>query len=231
MSDIGLVIFDCDGVLVDSESLAMRVLLEGLGEFGYAIGEEAAYERFLGRSLANMQAVLRAEFGSELPPDRLDRMRQRLFEVYRQELMPIDGVAAMLDRLAIPRCVASSSQMERLRVSLEVTGLLSCFVPHLFSATMVAQGKPAPDLFLHVAERMAVAPAACLVIEDSAAGIEAGLRAGMRVFGFVGGSHARAAAYRANLATLAPDLIFDEISQLPELIASGVPRRHGGAIR
>jgi HAD superfamily hydrolase (TIGR01509 family) len=222
MRDIGLVIFDCDGVLVDSESLAMRVLLEGLAEFGYAIGEEAAYERFLGRSLANMQAVLRAEYGSELPADRLDRMRWRLFEVYRRELMPIDGVAAMLDRLATPRCVASSSQMERLRVSLEVTGLLARFVPHLFSATMVAQGKPAPDLFLHVAERMTVAPAACLVIEDSAAGIEAAQRAGMRVFGFVGGSHARSAAYRAKLAALSPALIFDDITLLPELIAAAV---------
>jgi beta-phosphoglucomutase-like phosphatase (HAD superfamily) len=103
MSDIRLVIFDCDGVLVDSEPIAMRVLLEGLAEIGYAIGEEAAYERFLGRSLANMQAALRAEFGSELPPDRLERMRQRLFEAYRQELTPIDSVAAMLDRLAIRR--------------------------------------------------------------------------------------------------------------------------------
>jgi HAD superfamily hydrolase (TIGR01509 family) len=231
MSDIGLVIFDCDGVLVDSESLAMRVLLEGLGEFGYAIGEEEAYERFLGRSLANMQAVLRAEYGSELAPDQLDRMRERLFEAYRQELQSINGVAAMLDRLAIPRCVASSSQMERLRVSLEVTGLLPRFVPHLFSATMVAQGKPAPDLFLHVAKRMAVAPAACLVVEDSAAGIEAAQRAGMRVFGFVGGSHARSVAYRAKLATLAPDLVFDEISRLPELIASVATPHRGGAVR
>jgi HAD superfamily hydrolase (TIGR01509 family) len=231
MSDIRLVIFDCDGVLVDSEPIAMRVLLEGLAEIGYAIGEEAAYERFLGRSLANMQAVLRAEFGSELPPDRLDRMRQRLFEAYRQELTPIDGVAAMLDRLAIPRCVASSSQMERLRLSLDVTGMLSRFEPHLFSATMVAHGKPAPDLFLHAAERMAVAPAACLVIEDSAAGIEAAQRAGMRVFGFVGGGHARSAAYRAKLAALAPDLVFDDISRLPALIAGALPDRGGGAIR
>jgi HAD superfamily hydrolase (TIGR01509 family) len=225
MSDIRLVIFDCDGVLVDSEPLAMRVLLEGLGESGYAIGEEEAYERFLGRSLANMQAVLRAEFGSELPSDRLDRMRQRLFAVYRQELTPIDGVAAMLDRLAIPRCVASSSQMERLRLSLEVTGMLSRFEPHLFSATMVAHGKPAPDLFLHAAERMAIAPAACLVIEDSAAGIEAAQRAGMRVFGFVGGSHARSTGYRAKLAALVPDLVFDDMSRLPGLIANGVSCR------
>jgi HAD superfamily hydrolase (TIGR01509 family) len=221
MSDIRLVIFDCDGVLVDSEPLAMRVLLEGLREIGYAITEEEAYERFLGRSLANMQAVLRAQFGSELAPDRLDRMRQRLFEVYRKELRPMDGIAAMLDRLPIPRCVASSSQMERLRLSLDVTGILSRFEPHLFSATMVAHGKPAPDLFLHAAERMAVAPAACLVIEDSAAGIEAAQRAGMRVFGFVGGSHARSVTYRAKLVALAPDLVFDDISRLPDLIANG----------
>ncbi len=231
MSDIRLVIFDCDGVLVDSEPLAMRVLLEGLAEVGYVIDEALAYERFLGRSLASMQAVLRDELGFELSQDRLERMRLQLFEAYRRELTPIPGIVATLDRLAIPRCVASSSQTERLRFSLEVTGLLSRFVPHLFSATMVARGKPAPDLFLHAAERMAVTPEACLVIEDSAAGIEAAQRAGMRVFAFVGGSHARAAAYRAKLEALAPDLIFDEISRLPELVGNSVQRCRDGAVR
>jgi HAD superfamily hydrolase (TIGR01509 family) len=231
MPDIGLVIFDCDGVLVDSEPLAMRVLLAGLAEVGYVIDEASAYERFLGRSLASMQAVLRDELGFELSQDRLEKMRLQLFELYRRELTPIPGIIATLERLAIPRCVASSSQMERLRLSLDVTGLLSRFMPHLFSATMVAQGKPAPDLFLHVAARMAVAPEACLVVEDSAAGIEAAQRAGMRVFAFVGGSHARSVAYRAKLEALAPDLIFDEISQLPALIASDVQRRPGAAVR
>src|SRR5262245_27683207 len=231
MPGIGLVIFDCDGVLVDSEPLAMRVLLDGLGEAGYAIGEEEAYERFLGRSLANMQSVLRGHFGSELPPDRLDIMRRRLLQTFRAELKPMDGVDAMLDRLTIARCVASSSQMERLRVSLEATDLLSRFEPYLFSATMVAHGKPEPDLFLYVAERMAAAPADCLVIEDSSAGIEAAQRAGMRVFGFVGGSHARSASYRAKLAALAPELIFDDMSRLPALIGEGQPPRHTAAIR
>jgi len=221
VTDIGLVIFDCDGVLVDSEPLAMRVLLDGLAEAGYAIDEAAAYERFLGRSLASLQAVLRGDLGFELSAERLERMRLRLFEVYRRELAPIPGVVATLDRLEIPRCVASSSETGRLRFSLEVTGLLSWFTPHLFSATMVAQGKPAPDLFLHVAERMAVAPAACLVIEDSAAGVEAAHRAGMRVFAFAGGGHARSAAYRARLAALKPELMFDDMSQLPALIGSG----------
>jgi HAD superfamily hydrolase (TIGR01509 family) len=197
-----------------------------LAEVGYVIDEATAYERFLGRSLASMQAVLRDHLGFELSPDRLEKMRLQLFELYRRELAPIPGIAATLDRLKIPRCVASSSQMERLRLSLAVTGLLSRFVPHLFSATMVAQGKPAPDLFLHVAARLAVEPEACLVIEDSAAGIEAARQAGMRVFAFVGGSHARSAAYRAKLEALAPDLIFEDISRLPELIGNGVPH-HG----
>jgi HAD superfamily hydrolase (TIGR01509 family) len=226
-----LVIFDCDGVLVDSEPLAMRVLLEGLAEIGCVIDEAEAYERFLGRSLAAMQTVLRNELGFELPPDRLERMRLRLFEVYRQELAPIPGIVETLDRLTLARCVASSSQPERIRFSLEVTGLLSRFVPHLFSASAVAHGKPAPDLFLHAAERMAVAPAACLVIEDSAAGIEAAQRAGMRVLGFVGGSHARSDAYRAKLAALAPDLIFDDISELPALIGHGLPPRRSAGVR
>jgi HAD superfamily hydrolase (TIGR01509 family) len=218
-----LVIFDCDGVLIDSEPLAMRVLLEGLAEAGYEIGEAAAYERFLGRSVATLQSVLRTEAGIELSQDRLDRMRQRLFDVYRRELQPMPGIPGVLDALTIPYCVASSSMLDRLNLSLEVTGLLPRFSPHLFSATMVAQGKPAPDLFLHAAERMGVAPAACLVIEDSAPGIEAAQRAGMRVFGFLGGGHARRPGYRDNLAALAPEVLFDDMRQLPGLIGSGRP--------
>jgi HAD superfamily hydrolase (TIGR01509 family) len=213
-----LVIFDCDGVLVDSEPLAMRVLLAGLAEAGYDIDEAAAYDRFLGRSIATLQSVLRTEAGFELSQDRLDRMRQQLFEVYRQELKPMPGVPAVLDELTIPYCVASSSMLDRLRLSLEVTGLLPRFDPHLFSATMVEQGKPAPDLFLHAAERMGVPPAACLVIEDSAPGIEAAQRAGMRVFGFLGGGHARRPGYRDKLAALAPEVLFDDMRQLPGLI-------------
>lgn len=231
MGDVRLVIFDCDGVLVDSEPLAMRVLLEGLAAAGCAIDEATGYERFLGRSLASMQAVVRNELGVELSQEQLEAMRLRLFEVYRQELAPIPGIVEALDRLTLPRCVASSSQSERLRFSLEVTGLLARFTPHLFSASMVAHGKPAPDLFLHVAERMAVAPANCLVVEDSRAGVEAAKRAGMRVFGFVGGSHARSAAYRAGLSAFAPDLIFDDMTALPALIGAAIETDAGAAVR
>ena len=214
-----LVIFDCDGVLVDSEPLAMRVLLDGLAEAGYAIDEATAYERFLGRSLAAMQAILRDDFGFELPAERLEGMRLRLFGLYRRELSAMPGVADALDRLRVPFCVASSSQPDRIRISLEVVGLLPRFEARLFSAAMVAQGKPAPDLFLYAAQQMGVPPGYCLVIEDSAPGIEAAQRAGMRVFGFLGGGHAGRPGYRERLAVLAPERLFDDMRRLPDMIA------------
>lgn len=213
-----LVIFDCDGVLVDSEPLAIRVLVEGLAGIGYRIDEATASDRFLGHSLAAVQAMLRDELGFDLSTDRLEAMRSSLFDHYRAELKPIPGILEALDRLTIPYCVASSSLPERIRVSLEVTGLLSRFAPNIFSADMVHRGKPAPDLFLHAAERMGVEPAACLVIEDSAPGIAAAFSAQMRAFAFLGGSHARRPSYRERLARLAPECLFDDMRRLPDLI-------------
>lgn len=218
MAATRLVIFDCDGVLVDSEPLAMRVLLDGLAELGHYLDEAVAYERFLGRSLATMRVILRDEFGWELSEQHLERMRLHLFDLYRHELKPIPGIKAALNALDLSRCVASSSQPDRIRLSLEVTGLLPWFEPHLFSATMVRHGKPAPDLFLLAAERMGIPPADALVIEDSPAGIEAAQRADMRVFGFVGGSHARTTTHLDRLSALKPDLIFDDMHALPDLI-------------
>ena len=218
-----LVIFDCDGVLVDSEPLSIQVLVEGLATIGYAIDEATAYERFLGRSLAAVQGMLRDELGFDLSTDRLEAMRISLFERYRRELAPMTGIFETLDRLTIPYCVASSSLPERIRISLEVTGLLPRFAPHIFSAAMVSQGKPAPDLFLYSAGEMGVTPDSCLVIEDSAPGIAAALRAGMRVFAFVGGSHARHLGYREQLAALRPELLFDDMRDLP-----GFLERAGG---
>ena len=215
-----LVIFDCDGVLVDSEPLSIRILVEGLASIGYAIDEATAAERFLGHSLAAVQGMLRDELGFDLPTDRLEAMRLSLFERFRKELKPMPGIVEALDRLTIPCCVASSSLPERIRVSLEVTGLLERFAPNIFSADMVQRGKPAPDLFLHAAEAMSVEPAACLVIEDSAPGIAAAHSAGMRVFAFLGGSHARQPGYRDRLACLGPELEFDDMRRLPDLIAA-----------
>jgi HAD superfamily hydrolase (TIGR01509 family) len=216
----GLIIFDCDGVLVDSEPLAMRVLLEGIAVRGVAIDEALAYERLLGRNLASVIETLRSEFGVALEADALDAMRLQLYALFRAELRAISGIAEAIEAIALPVCVASSSQMERIRLSLEVTGLAPIFGERIFSASMVANGKPAPDLFLLAASRMHVAPERCIVVEDSPAGVEAGHRAGMRVFAFTGGSHAKGSAHRDRLAALAPEAIFDDMAQLPALVAA-----------
>jgi FGGY-family pentulose kinase/HAD superfamily hydrolase (TIGR01509 family) len=219
-----LVIFDCDGVLVDSEPISIGVLLSVIREFGGEIGEATAYERFLGRSMATISGMLRDEFGLTFGDDQLERVRAAVFERFRRELKPISGVREAIEALAATggkRAVASSSQLDRIRLSLQVTGLADLLEPHIYSASMVSRGKPAPDLFLHVARDMGVAPANCTVIEDSPAGIAAAKAAGMRVFGFVGGSHAAPAGLAAAFAKIGPDLVFDDMRDLPRLLQEG----------
>lgn len=215
-----LVIFDCDGVLVDSEPIALRVLTEALAEAGVAMTAEDAQARFLGRSLAALCDDLRRDFGFDPGPAWLGRMRERLYEAFRAELRPVAGVAAALDALAAPFCVASSSQPERIALSLGLAGLAARFDGAMFSATMVARGKPAPDLFLHAAAAMGATPGACAVVEDSPAGVAAARAAGMRALGFLGGSHARGPAHRHALAAAGAELLFDDMALLPGLIAS-----------
>ena len=214
-----LVIFDCDGVLVDSEALSMAALLDMVAQAGGAIGEEVAYERFLGRSMASVREMLMQEFRLAVTETHLSAMRVDLMRKFREELKPIAGVAELLAGIPIAFCVASSGTLDRIRYSLEVTGLLGLLEPHLFSATMVARGKPAPDLFLHAAASMEKSPAACLVIEDSPAGVQAAQSAGMRVAAFVGGSHAAGPGLKARLASMHPDFIFADMLKLPGLIA------------
>lgn len=213
-----LVIFDCDGVLVDSEPLSLRVLVEAISEAGLMMSIEQAQARFLGKSLASTCADLAGDYGIDLQHTHLERMRARLYDAFRRELVAIPGTAEALDRLSVPCCVASSSQPERIRLSLEVTGLLERLEPHIFSASMVSRGKPAPDLFLHAAEQTKTPPHHCLVIEDSAAGIEAAKSAGMRVFAFTGGAHAGGENYLKTLTQLAPDHIFDDMRALPDIL-------------
>ena len=217
-ADKGLVIFDCDGVLVDSEPLSVSVLIDAMRDVGVDMSEEDVYSRFLGKSLATLVDTLETEFDVFIDQAFLDRIRNDLYERFRHELRPIDGIAETLDVLAAPRCVASSSQLERIRLSLGVTGLLERLEPHIFSASMVKRGKPAPDLFLHAAREMGVAPARCLVIEDSPAGIMAARAAGMTVFAFTGGSHAHSPSYRAELERLSPEVVFDAMPDLIHLV-------------
>jgi HAD superfamily hydrolase (TIGR01509 family) len=217
-SPAGLVIFDCDGVLVDSEPLAMRVLLETIAEAGAVIDVPQGYASFLGRSLASVTDILRTDYGVDLGPDALDRMRERLYGLFRQELQPIPGIADALAAMPVPFCVASSSQLERIRLSLDVTGLRRFFGDRIFSASMVAHGKPAPDLFLHAAREMHIEPARCIVIEDSPAGVDAAKRAQMRVFAFTGGSHAQSSAHRSVIMSLGPTLVFEHMADLAGLM-------------
>lgn len=222
-----LVIFDCDGVLVDSEPVSVRVLVDALRRKGLNMEEAEAYRRFLGRSLATITKTMREEFAIEADESFLEDMRHDLYTRFRKELQPMAGIADALDGLDLRRCVASSSQPERIRLSLTLTGLIDKLEPNIFSAAMVARGKPAPDLFLHAASQMGADPENCIVIEDSPAGIEAGHRAGMAVFAFVGGSHASVPGYRERIDALSPEVVFDAMPDLIHLVRKHVEGRNG----
>lgn len=211
-------IFDCDGVLVDSEPLSVAELETLLNGLDAPIPPARIYDEFLGRSVSTIIEAAAREFGVDLGPE-MPVYARRLAARFRRDLRPIPGMAAALSGLDGPRAVASSSQPERLRLSLDLTGLARFFGPHVYSATMVAQGKPAPDLFLLAAGRLGLAPADCVVIEDSPAGIRAARAAGMRVIGFLGGSHAAPAGLAAKLAALHPDALIDRAGDLAKTLA------------
>jgi HAD superfamily hydrolase (TIGR01509 family) len=213
-----LVIFDLDGVLVDSEPISSRVTAAALTEAGIEISAAEVCDRFLGVSTASMLRALEAEHGRRLPENFQENLRARVLKAFEHELEPVPGVAALLEALAVDRCVASSSHPERIRRSLELVGLLERFAPHLFSATMVSAGKPAPDLFLFAAARMATEPARCLVIEDSEVGIRAAKAAGMIAFGFTGASHVCPNTHAPRLRAAGADAIFAEMPPLVGLM-------------
>ncbi|MGY4625763.1 HAD family hydrolase [Bradyrhizobium sp. USDA 4486] len=206
-----LIIFDCDGVLVDSELLSCRCLSEVLAEFGLVLSEEQALELFLGRSTRAIEQHYR-DLGEVVPDGFLPRLKSRVLETFAASLEPIPGVEAVISGLTVPFCVASSSDIDRVSLSLDVTGLRAHFGDRIYTAQMVRHGKPAPDLFLHAAENMRVSPARTLVIEDSVSGVQAGKAAGMTVLGFVGGSHYRGRDGRAILAAAGADRVFAQMS-------------------
>ncbi|MCD2183277.1 HAD family hydrolase [Rhizobium sp. GN54] len=220
---IELVIFDCDGVLVDSEPISLAVLVDALDVAGVSMGADEAAERFLGKSLKTMSEILHDEYGLAIDDHFLEGMRKTLYARFREELQPIENIRQVVEALPVSCCVASSSQPERIRLSLSVTGLIDCFEPNIFSASMVRNGKPAPDLFLHASEVMGVSPDACVVIEDSPAGVMAAQAAGMRVCAFAGGSHARTGRHRAALSVLKPDVLFDDMRELLQFVGNAQP--------
>ncbi|WP_414475039.1 HAD family hydrolase [Microvirga sp. M2] len=183
-----LLIFDCDGVLVDSEPLASQVDADVLTALGLPYTADEITRQFVGKSMRDMIGRIEADHGCTLPGDFAERVNSALFARFETDLKPIAGVGEAIRSLSHPRCVASSSAPERIALSLRVTGLADLF-DNVFSATQVARGKPAPDLFLFAARQMGARPEECLVIEDSPAGVQAAVAAGMRVIGFTGGGH------------------------------------------
>jgi HAD superfamily hydrolase (TIGR01509 family) len=189
MVTANLIIFDCDGVLVDSEVIACRLTSELLGEFGINLSAREIVERYTGISANVMSDDIADRFGVRLPSDFAITLRNRVVAAFENELKPMKGAELALRSIGQSVCVASSSDQERIRCSLKVTGLLSYFDNHIFSAAQVAKGKPAPDLFLFAAASMSTAPGQSVVVEDSVSGVRAAGAAGMHALGFTGGSH------------------------------------------
>jgi HAD superfamily hydrolase (TIGR01509 family) len=210
LPEIELIIFDCDGVLVDSEELSCRCLSEVLARSGIAVTTEQVMRLFLGRSTAAVIEYCRAA-GQPLGEGFLGELKQEVRETFRTQLQPIPGIGALLAGLKLPYCVASSSDLDRVAFSLELTGLADHFGRRLYTSQMVARGKPAPDLFLYAASRMGYAPERTLVIEDSASGVMAAKAAGMHVWGFVGGGHYRRRSGEGLLREAGADRIFDRM--------------------
>lgn len=214
---MGLIIFDCDGVLVDSEPIAHGLLAKMMTDLGHPISTAESVERFTGRSLADTLPLIEGVLKRSIPDQIGQHYSRLLLEHLRRDLKPIAGAKEAVAMLRYPRCVASSSSLERIHLSLEVTGLASSFGSNIFSATQVTHGKPAPDLYLFAATRMAVAPEDCVVIEDSALGVAAGRAAGMKVIGFTGGAHSMGDAAR-HLASAGAYPIVSSMAELPATV-------------
>jgi len=218
--DLQLVIFDCDGVLVDSEMIASRELALYLSDLGRPTEAAECRQLFTGMSIQSVADKVRTTWGLAVPDGFIEHLRARdriAFERELQAVAHVEDVLTHLRKANMAFCVASSGTPEKIRHSLDLTGLLPWFDDHLFSATQVAHGKPAPDLFTFAAACMDVPAEHCLVIEDAAPGVQGGVAAGMDVFGFIGASHCTPHSGEALLASGAKR-IFERMSDLPAML-------------
>ena len=215
-----LVIFDCDGVLVDSELIALGVTRRRLDAAGLRMTDEETRKRFLGQRLDSVISRIESELGTLLPKEFPDELSREILSAFARELKGVEGVRQAVEGLRARLCVASSSAPARVRHSLRLAGYETMFAPNIFSATEVAEGKPSPDLFLHAARVMGAAPRDCLVIEDSVAGVVAARAAGMTVFGFIGASHFSPLDEGAHLTAAGAELLFADMARLPDLVAA-----------
>ena len=223
-SQFALVIFDCDGVLVDSEPILNRIFAETLTEAGFSITHEEVTQRFMGKSLATCLAIIEATYGRPLPPDFVERCRDREMAAFQQELQPTVGIVSALEQIPLPRCVASNSSHRHIQQVLTLTGLLHQFEGRLYSAYDVDRPKPFPDVYLYAAEQMGTHPKHCVVIEDSVTGVQAAFAAGMTVFGYAhrsGSLSGEAALSHDALVAAGAQLVFNAMNQLPNLLGVG----------
>ena len=209
-----LIIFDCDGVLVDSEAIANRIMADVLTENGLPMTTEDCMEHFLGRTMSDCVGLLATRFGHTAATDFADHVRQRTLAALGEEIEPVPGIAAALARIPVPMCVASSGQLVKMRTTLHHTGLLPHFEDRLFSAAGMTRGKPHPDIFLRAAEAMSAEPGACAVVEDSPVGVQAGVAAGMKVFAYAALTDRQALA-------CAGGQVFTDMQDLPGLLEQG----------
>jgi HAD superfamily hydrolase (TIGR01509 family) len=215
--NVDLVIFDCDGVLVDSEVISCRAHSQVLTRHGYPITADQVLDRFLGVSDREARITIEAELGRKLPDDIEIQIKQATLQFHAGDLRAISCVGEAIAAIDLPKCVASSGTPEKIHHGLSCAGLYDRLAPNIFSATQVKRGKPAPDLFLFAAGQMRTAPERCLVIEDSVPGITGARAAGMTVLGFHGGSHCRP-GHADRLRAAGAALTFDDMRQLPGLI-------------
>jgi HAD superfamily hydrolase (TIGR01509 family) len=217
VAKIELVIFDCDGVLIDSEDLSAAVLLELFSALGANLDQQYFHKNCLGRSFQELAKRFKVNTGITLPDDFEQSFRTKLLARFVQDLKPIAGAEEVLNRLNLPFCVATGSHRLRAESALQSAGLFEIVKDRLYTADLVVHGKPAPDLFLYAAKKHNFAPENCLVIEDSDIGIEAAQAAGMPVWRFTGGSHMQSLFIRP-AANLGPVFTFSDLSTLPALL-------------
>lgn len=227
MTDIDLVIFDCDGVLVDSEVIACRVDAEELRKINVPLTDDDVISRFSGVSSKDMKSIIEAEFNTKLPDDFFEKSGKIATDRLKSELREIPGITSAVQSLPYAKCVASSSLPDKIEFCLTKVGLIDCFRPHIFSTSLVKRGKPAPDIFLHAAQVFRVPVERCVVIEDSVAGVSAARAAGMRAIGFHGGAHCDA-AHPARLKQAGATVLLEHMNgllpALEELKARGAQR-------
>jgi HAD superfamily hydrolase (TIGR01509 family) len=222
-SDWQLGIFDCDGVLVDSEHLTHRVLIEALAGLGIDLDLDSAMGHFMGNTLAQNVTLIEAMLGRPLPENFFPAWREQLYSRFRSEpVRPVADIVAVLDSLSMPVCVVSNGPLRKMQTTLGVTGLLERFGERLYSTESGLPGKPAPDLFLAAARDFGAAPARTFVVEDSPKGVAGAVAAGMRVFGFAGADYADAEALARAGAR-----VFTDMRALPALIAEGANKASG----